>query len=251
MIRFDVLPDDVLLDIFDFYVHHTSYQRTRTEVWRPLVHVCRRWRSLVFRSPRRLNLRLVCTPKTLIRDTLDTWPALPLIVEGDLAISSDTDNIIAALGQSSRICLVDLRLAGSQSEEVLAAMQVPFPELTDLQLSSYDETPPVIPDSFLGGSAPRLRSIDLNGIRYPGFRTLLLSATHLVELWLANTPHSGYISPEAMVALLSVLSSLKTLYLAFRSSPSDLDLESRSPPPSKRPILPALEFFFSKGPSNI
>ena len=250
MIRFDVLPDDVLLDIFDFYVHHTSYQRTRAEVWQSLVHVCRRWRSLVFRSSRRLNLRLICTPKTRTRDTLDTWPALPLIVEGDMAMQSDTDNIIAALGQSNRVCRVGLYdLANWQLEKVLAAMQVPFPELTDLYLSTFDEKPPVIniPDSFLGGSAPRLRAFNLNGISFPGVPTLLSSATHLVLLSLTDIPHSGYISPEAMVALLLALSSLEELDLQFQSSPSHLDLESRSLPPPKRSILPALTTFDFRG----
>jgi hypothetical protein len=48
-----------------------------------------------------------------------------------------TDNVIAALGQSNRVCEVDLGLASWQLEEILAAMQVPFPELTDLQLESH------------------------------------------------------------------------------------------------------------------
>ena len=43
---------------------------------------------------------------------------------------SGTDNIIAALGHSNRVCQVILwNLADWQLEEVLAAMQVPFPEL--------------------------------------------------------------------------------------------------------------------------
>jgi hypothetical protein len=43
-----------------------------------------------------------------------------------------------------------------------------------------------------------------------------------------------------MVALLSVLSSLDTLYLGFESPQSRPDCESRSVPPPKRSILPAL-----------
>jgi hypothetical protein len=71
---------------------------------------------------------------------------------------SGTDNVIAALGQSNRVCQVGLwGLAGRQLEEVFAAMQVPFPELTDLRLFPDDETPPVVPGSFLGRSAPRLQ----------------------------------------------------------------------------------------------
>jgi hypothetical protein len=92
-------------------------------------------------------------------------------------------------------------------EEVLARMQASFPELTYLQLISDDETLPVIPDSFLDGSAPRprLRIFDLKGILFPGFPKLLSSATHLVNLKLRDIPHSGYISLEAMVALLRVV----------------------------------------------
>ena len=222
--------------------------KTGTEAWQSLVHVCRRWRSLVFRSSRRLNLRLHCTPRTPAKDTLDIWPALPLIVEGLMTQSSSTDNVIAALGQSNRVCQVDLRgLAGWQLEQVLAAMQVPFPKLTDLRLFSDGETLGVIPDSFLGGSAPRLRHFDLSGIPFPGLTNLLLSATHLIHLFLRDIPHSGYISPEAMVSLLSVLSNIEILYFEFRSPQSRPDWESQRLPPPKRFVLPALSEFNFKG----
>jgi hypothetical protein len=159
-----------------------------------------------------------------------------------------TDNVIAALEQSNRIFQVSLwYLAGWQLEEVLAAMQAPFPKLTDLRLWSHFETLPVIPDSFLGGSARRLRYFSLDGIPFPGLPKLLLSATHIVDLRLINIPHSGYISPEAMVTLLSVLPRLRTLHLQFQSPQSHPDLESRSLPPPKRSTLPALRRFRFRG----
>jgi len=105
----------------------------------------------------------------------------------------------------------------------------------------------VIPGSFLGGSAPCLRVFDLNGIPFPGSPELLLSATHLVELWLENTPHPGYISPRAMAALLCALSSLKSLSLGFQSPQSRPDWKIPSLPPPKRSILPALNKFRFKG----
>jgi hypothetical protein len=180
---------------------------------------------------------------------LDVWPALPLVVEGSTAITPGTDNIIAALGQSDRVCKVELSLGGQELEEVLAAMQVPFPELTQMVLSSDDdsETALVIPDSFLGGSAPRLRTLSLKCIPFPALPKLLLSSTHLVKLCLSEIPHSGYISPEVMVALLPVLSSLKALYLKFRSPESRPVSESRSLPSIKRSILPALTSFDFQG----
>jgi hypothetical protein len=242
-----VLPDEILLEIFDFYTNkYPSYgDKMGIKAWQSLVHVCRRWRSLVLGSPRRLNLQLYCTPTRPSRYTLDVWPALPLIVSGRMALSG-TDNVIAALGQNNCVCQVGLwGLAGRQLEEVFAAMQVPFPELTDLRLFSDDETPSVVPDSFLGGSAPRLQIFVLSGIPFPGLPKLLLSATQLVYLRLSDIPHSGYISPDAMVAL-SVLPSLDSPYLEFQSPQSRPDWEAQ-PPPSNRSILPALYEFHFKG----
>jgi hypothetical protein len=253
MKQIDILPDDVLLDIFDFYIiMNPSCDNIREmEPWQSPVHVCRRWRSLVFESPRRLNLRIGCRRETPTRDILDVWPALPIIVTvaGSPNGSSETDNIIAALEQSDRVCQVFLFGHWDRElQKVLAAMQVPFPELTYMQLSiSADQTRPVLPNSFLGGSAPRLQDFSLQGIVFPGLPTLLLSATHLVDIRL-DIPDSGYISPEAMVAPLSALSSLRKLYLV--SCESRPDWETRSPPPPERSILPALKKFQFKGVTN-
>jgi len=165
-----------------------------------------------------------------------------------MSLLSGADDIIVALRQGNRVCEVSLlEIADRQLEKALAAMQVPFPELTWLELISHSETPPVVPDSFLGGSAPRLRLFQLDGIPFPGLPKLHLSATHLNYLDLINIPHSGYISPEAMAALLSVLSSLEVLVLHFQSPQSRPDWEIRRPPPSKRSVIPALQLFHFKG----
>jgi hypothetical protein len=134
-------------------------------------------------------------------------------------------------------------------------MQVPFPELTDLRLSSrwhthIDNTnptsrAPVIPDSFLGGSAPRLRNFTLENLPLRGLPNLLSSANNLVHLRLLNIPYYGFISPEAMSACLSVLSSLRILCLSFETRTA-FAWESQVPPP-KRSILPALDNFRFKG----
>ena len=127
-------------------------------------------------------------------------------------------------------------------------MQVPFPELTDLRFWIYEnDDTPVIPDSFLGGSAPPLRSLRLDSISFPGLPKLLLSTTHLVELHLYDIPHPGYISPKVMVALLSVLSSVETFGLGFRSPQSRPHWESTSLPHPKRSILPILRTLYFRG----
>jgi hypothetical protein len=239
--RIDVLPDDVLLEVFDFYIKDEW-----SEAWQLLVHVCRRWRSLVFQSPRRLNLRLYY--KTTKDTQLDVWPALPLFFRQ--AIDSD---FIITLKHSNRLGRVSPWARENERlnwEKVFAAMQVPFPELTDLRLFSaprQTSPDPVIPDSFLGGSAPCLQHFELKGIPFPGLPKLLLSATHLVHLRLLNIPRFGFIPPEAMVALLSVLSNLDTLESDFNFQQSFRDLEIRSLPPPNRSILPALDKFNFKG----
>ena len=248
MIRIDVLPDDVLLEIFDLYmmIMIQSYVgKPGVEAWQSLVHVCRQWRNLVFGSPRRLNLQLYCTDKTPAKDRLDVWPALPLIVWS--VSTSGAENLIAALEKSNRVCQIHLYLMDWLLEKVLAPMQVSFPKLTDLYLGSYGGTSPVNPDSFLGGFSPRLRFLTLDNISFPGLPKLLLFATHLVHLHLYGIPHSGYISPEAMVALLSALFSLEKLSLEFRSPQSRPYRETQSLSPQKRSVLPSLEEFHFRG----
>jgi hypothetical protein len=252
VISIDVLPDDVLLAIFYFCVDEASdiaHSKESVEGWQPLVHVCRRWRTVVFGSPRHLNLRLGCNPRTPARDLLDIWPALPILIWGRNNYPTESvDNITALLERSDRVCQINLEgVTSSHLEVISAAMQVPFPAMTVLQLHSDDETVPVLPDSFLGGSAPHLRSFALQGIPFPGLPKLLLSATNLAYLCLFEIPHSGYFPPEAMVTALSTLTGLQLLFLRFQSSLSRPDRPSRRPPPSTRSVLPVLTHFFFSG----
>ena len=247
MISVDTLPDDVLVEIFHHCVNDDDVQDIMKgrKSWQSLVHVCRRWRSIIFASPRHLKLRLVCTEGTPARDMLDIWPALPLVIRNYYSNQLGlTDNVIAALERRDRVCRINLdRLSSSDMEMFLAAMQRPFPELTHLLLRSFDETVSVVPDSFLGGSAPRLRFLMLSRIPCPGLPKLLLSATHLTHLHLLNIPHSGYFSPDMIVTALSALTSLENLSLGFQSPRSCPDQASRRPPPSTRSVLPILEYF--------
>jgi hypothetical protein len=154
-----MLPDLALLELFNFYVNKVG----PIEKWHTLVHVCRRRRNVVFRSPRRLGLELSCTSRNRVREMLDVWPPSPIVIRRGCY---PTDNIAAALRHTDRVCEIKLwSVPSSQWENVLLAMERPFPELTDLKLRSKDETAPVVPDSFLGGFAPRLRSLRFGHFR--------------------------------------------------------------------------------------
>ena len=254
MISIDKLPDDILLAIFYSFVDDPDVASSKGEVeeWQTLIHVCRRWRTVVFLSPRRLKLRLACTPQTPVRDLLDIWPTLPLSIWGDNNYPTESmDNITAVLEHSDRVCQIDLRsVSRSHLENISAAMQVPFPELIHLVLLSYDKTAPVFPDSFLGGSAQRLEFFLLRAVPFPGFPKLLLSSTHLKDLRLCDIPHSGYIPPEVMVTALSTLTSLELLQLGFQSPLSRPDRASQRPPPPTRTVLPVLHYFSFDGVSE-
>ena len=245
----DVVPDDVLLEVFDFYVAGDMYSKDK-EAWQTLVHVSRRWRSIVFGSPRRLDLQLVCTYKTPVRNTLDVWPALPLVVNNIGCQGEGMDNIIAFLKPSELVSRIHhIGLWEVPLEDILEAMEVPFPELRYLALHHLrDEMGPVsLSDSFLGGSAPRLLYLDFDNIQFTCLPKLLSSATHLTDLHLSNIPHSAYISPEAMVACLFILTNLDALTLQFQSPQSCPDRERRRPPPLKRTVLPVLTYFQFRG----
>ena len=236
----DMLPDVALLEIFDSYVIALGYKE---QAWHMLVHVCRKWRYVAFGSPRRLNLRLECRVRTPVRDTLDVWPRLPIIISAQGYPTWDVGNIVVALEHNDRICqmyIIDIPSSGR--EKVLAALQRPVPALTSLRFVflSQKENVPVFPASFLGGSAPALQSLSLQHIPFPGLPKLLLSAIHLVDLSLWDIPHSGYFSPEAMVTALSVLTRLEGLAINFESPRSRPDQNSRRLPPQTRTLLPVL-----------
>ena len=216
--------------------------------WYTLVHVCRKWRNAIFGSPRRLDIRLHCSASTPVSETLDVWPLLPIVVWGDGHEIWGVDNIIAALKHSDRISQLDLTdIPRMQLENVLATMQQPFPALAHLQLWPSGGTVSVVPASFLGGTAPCLQSLNLDGIPFPGLPRLLVSATHLVDLHLRSIPDSGYISPEEMVTCLSKLTKLKTLEIGFESPRCRPNRKSRPPRPPTHILLPTLTELRFKG----
>jgi len=259
-ITISALPDNVLLEIFDSYLYGLRSGTGRRPVpqyedlWHTLVHVCRRWRWVISVSPRRLNLQLLCTEKRPVKKNI--WPELPIIIWARIpksrrSRSQGMNIIIAALKQQhNRVCRIAVSNIPNSLLKKFAAMKTSFPALTHLALQPTDESAPVLLDSFLGGSAPRLQSLWLDGIPFPALGKLLLSTRYLFNLCLDRIPHSGYISPDAFVSSLSGLTRLKYLALTFQSPRSRAARESRVPPPPVRVVLPALAYVRFKGDSE-
>ena len=250
-VTIDALPDYVLLEIFELdlgkddaakvgYGH--DYYR-----WQTLVHVCHRWRYVVFASPHRLDLAIELG-KSTISKSLDIWPTLPIVISV-YAIESkeEVTGVITALRECNRVRKIDyddydddLDIQDSLWKEI-AAIDEPFLALTSLKLSCI-QNPVVLPDSFLGGSAPLLRSLSLSRIPYPSIGNLLSSTTNLVWLSLWRIPHSSYVAPETIVPLLSMLPELKSLLLGLDRPRSRAHRANRHPPPLTRLVLPNLTY---------
>ncbi|KAH9166919.1 hypothetical protein EDB89DRAFT_180115 [Lactarius sanguifluus] len=245
------LPDDVLLDVFDlFRIEEATTSRRIPWKWQRLAHVCRTWRDIILASSSRLNLELLCTHGTPVRKILRHLPPLPIVIhfpsslKGSASIE-DNVNILGALEHPDRIRNIKLSLSRLSLGYMVAMMRRPFLTLTHLWLNSNDGETLVIPDSFLGGRAPRLQEIYLDDISFPAAPTLLSSACNLVDIRFENIPDTGYISPEAMAASLAPLSRLK--HLTIRFSFEDSWPGQRSHPPITRAVLPALTTFFFDG----
>ena len=238
------LSNDVLLKIFRYYLN--EYPR----FWPTLVHICRKWRRIVFSSQHALHLRLFCSSGTPVLKTLDHWPALPIVIEygGSLALDlpspEDEVNIIAALKRSDRVSSISLTVTTSLREK-LCAVKRPLLKLEDLILLSRDSVLLPMPSTFLWGSS--LRRLHLTRISIPSFLQLLNSSRNLEDIQLHEALDPHYFSIEELTDALSWLAKLQSLSLRFSSTTYRVLPPS---PPERRVVFPALTRFIFRGPAK-
>lgn len=221
--------------------------RGRPWKWHRLAHVCRRWRSILYTSPRRLDLQILCKSAKSgapMKQILRTWPTLPLVLRyrGNARSKFLPNNVMIALRHPDRVCEINFILTSSIIGSIAKVVQVPFVALKSIQMTSKDaEEPPVLGD-FLGGSAPLLERIDLDyiAVPFPAIRRLVLSTNHLYRLWLVKIPNTCYFSPEDLVTCLSALVQLKYLFVGFRSPASRPNPSMTRPPAPERATLSSL-----------
>ena len=231
-VTIDILPDDVLLEIFDFdrLLALKSWNHPQLQTpwsWQRLAHVCQGWRSLVFASPRRLQLRLYdTTSRKPVTQNPSCWPpSLPIAIWYPPGATiptltpNDEDNFFAVLEQRDRIGEINLAMTPALFERLTALRQGPFPALEHLRLISPDSAyrPLLLPSTFLGPSAPRLRDIQLVGVAFPTLPDFLLSTRDLASLQLINIPNTNLFSVEMLVNHLPGLTHLKSLEIRFDS----------------------------------
>ena len=152
--------------------HILEYRKSVCERWwYRLVHVCRRWRYLVFASASRLGLCLVCTHATPVADMLAHSPLLPHIIDyvhkdpnHGMAVE-DEEGILLALRHHHRVSRIRLWIPSSNLRKLVVAMDGEFPKLEYLFIKPLidDGKTLILPKTF---QAPRLRQIALRNVTY-------------------------------------------------------------------------------------
>ncbi|KAF8489251.1 hypothetical protein F5888DRAFT_1808905 [Russula emetica] len=157
-------------------------------------------------------------------------------------------NVTAALRHPDRIWQVELYVTSSMTRSVAEMIQKPCQVLESISITVEDGTETSIPvcNAFLGGSAPHLKEIKLDGIFYPfpELRQVLSSTNNLVELRLSKIPNAVYFSPDDLVTGLSTLVRLKSLSVGFYFTAFHPPPNVTHPPPQRTtlPSLTSLDF---------
>ena len=233
-VSIDVLDDDSLLHVFYLYRPFLSGEDqddearlyggdeigTRGRWWYTQVHVCQRWRNIIFRSASYLGIFLVCTYGTPVADMLAHSPSLPLIIhytkKGRNITTDDEEGIIFALKQRDRVLRVRLTTADtSLLEKFIGVMDEEFPILEYLIITlptENDSTILVLPETV---QAPHLRLLWLRGFALPMGSRLLMTAVSLVALYLVMVHPSTHFHPNSLVQWISLMPQLKTLTIYF------------------------------------
>ncbi len=232
------LSNKVLLKIFRYDLDVSPRS------WPRLVHVCRRWRRIVFGARSALNLRLFCTNGTPVSRTLDCWPVLPIVLlyGGSPALDppapEDEADIMVALQQSHRVSSVSLTVTNSLRTK-FSKIKKRFRELEDLVLLSQDDVQLTLPNTFRWGAC--LRRLHLTRITFPSLTLVqrLSVCRDLVDIQLHEISSMENFPPGVFANALSWTPQLQSLSLHFLST-ADYIAFTPPLPLGELVLLPAL-----------
>jgi hypothetical protein len=258
----DILDDDSLLNIFRLYRPVildedevddcrilTGGEWSRERWWYKLVHVCRRWRSLILASPSHLGLCLVCTYRTPVARMLAHSPPLPLIIdhlaqEHDVT-AKDEEWMLLALRQRDRVRRIRIVMPIQDILKLAVTMDNEFPMLEHLDISLRKDDSNVtftLPETF---RAPRLRHLLLWNFAFSITSPILTTSTGLITLSLEGISASAYFSPSDLLKQLSSMPQLETLGISFYYPIPNTDARSQllQMPTMTHVSLPNLRWF--------
>jgi hypothetical protein len=226
------LNNDILLNIFYLYRVHIPDEddddngQTRTywigeRWWYKFAQVCQQWRQVIFASPIRLDLQLVCTYGTPVADMLAHSPPLPLIIyylrrNFDPTVQDEL-NILLALEHRDRVCRIGLLMPPSNLRKLVGALDGQFSILERMYIHSNTPTEGdgtlVFPKTF---QAPHMCHLSLRPAALPIGSRLLGTTPGLVTLLLLTIPPSTYFTPTYLHTRLSLMPQLEWLAIFFR-----------------------------------
>ncbi|KAI0261343.1 hypothetical protein BC834DRAFT_1034887 [Gloeopeniophorella convolvens] len=246
----DVLPNEVLLEIFDSWRHlilDGEYRAFISDVltqedWWVLSTVCRRWRQILLGSISRLRLCLHCDGFSLKR-ILNFPSSLPLLM-AEIQANMDYDlhfapPVFEHMDRALKIVLKggDYILAKLCPE---LARSAPLLEYLAVETSTPGDVDAHLPAAFLNGNAPRLRCLRLDGIAIidsPSFRA---ATARLVSL---SVKLFQDFTVEHLLSVLSHLPMLRELEVGeagFAQEELDWASDSLPAPLAIRATLPRL-----------
>ena len=227
-----ILDDDSLLNVFYFCRpfllgedEHDDARLTggkarwvRGRWWYKLVHVCQRWRNVIFGSSSYLALSLVCTNGTPVANILAHSPPLPLLIDYSDEYcdftAEDEEGAILALKQRDRVRRIRLFVRTMSLRDLIVAIDEEYPILEYLIIGRQigDLTILEFPKAL---QAPHLCHLMLIDVTLPIGSLLLTNALGLVTLYLYMVHPSTYFHPNTLLQWLSFMPQLETLTIAF------------------------------------
>jgi hypothetical protein len=219
----------VLLEIFDSYREDFKYlpdysgHWSRIDGWFKLAHVCQKWRRIVFTSTSRLDLQLCFTVYKYVNAAMMRHlPPLPIVLDCSMGARTarDHDRIVHALKYCDRIREIAFIGSGPGLDKILKATKRSFPALESLKLCHDAGLLLKLPPTFLGGSEPRLRRLELRDVSLTSLSYFLSSATGLVDLSLGIDTDCcpSPTASESLASYLRVMPCLRRLDLQVRRS---------------------------------
>lgn len=222
------INDDLLVEIFDFCrIDNISPNTYPRNWWNALAHVCQKWRRVLFATPTRLGITLVCNSRTPVADLLANSPPLPLIIywgnPGTLDTDKSAKNILLALNHRDRVRRMTLHLSEDSLCSLLSSMNGPFPMLETLQLycSSSGNLRPrtALPTAF---KAPNLRHLHVSDLKLMPPSTQLLNDVATRPSIVSFTVGEISTKQATLMECLALMPHLKVLKIGvFFSIPSE------------------------------
>ncbi|KAH6912726.1 hypothetical protein BKA70DRAFT_1264779 [Coprinopsis sp. MPI-PUGE-AT-0042] len=220
------LPTEVLCKIFAClrFTPSLEYDYTRVHEWIYVTHVCREWRDVCFGYQDLWSeLRTDTLPYQWLGIMAERSRGAPLSIQWHLSSQSKSRaDLLHKILQSPSTALKEVDLDGEPSALTEALKQIPAaPSLLSLKVwndggrtprwdnDPSTKIPVVLPEHFLNGEAPALRSIDFYQCFLPWTSGLLQGLTSL-RLRLPPLVSEAY-HPPTSTQLLDALSRMPQL----------------------------------------